>query len=50
MALDIIDRAMQAHGAEGVCDDTPLAYTWAGLRTLRIADVRLSSNQIHFDL
>jgi acyl-CoA dehydrogenase len=37
-ALNIIDRAVQAYGAAGVCQDTPLAYLWAGIRTLRIAD------------
>ncbi|GAA5893855.1 uncharacterized protein JCM6883_003656 [Sporobolomyces salmoneus] len=34
----IIDRAMQLHGAEGICQDTPLAAMWAGVRTLRYAD------------
>lgn len=38
MALAVIDRAVQAHGAMGVCQDTPLASSWAHLRTLRIAD------------
>ncbi|TFK76134.1 acyl-CoA dehydrogenase NM domain-like protein [Pluteus cervinus] len=38
MALAVIDRAIQAHGAEGVCQDTQLAGKWAGIRTLRIAD------------
>ncbi|KAK5098827.1 hypothetical protein LTS08_006205 [Lithohypha guttulata] len=38
MALDVIDRAVQAHGAMGVCQDTPLASMWAHIRTLRIAD------------
>ncbi|EPQ27634.1 uncharacterized protein PFL1_04772 [Pseudozyma flocculosa PF-1] len=37
-ALEVVDMAMQAHGAEGVCQDTPLASAWAGLRTLRYAD------------
>ncbi|KAJ5836834.1 hypothetical protein N7447_002860 [Penicillium robsamsonii] len=37
-ALTVIDRAVQAYGAAGVCQDTPLAYLWAGIRTLRIAD------------
>ncbi|KAJ5512337.1 Acyl-CoA oxidase/dehydrogenase type 1 [Penicillium fimorum] len=37
-ALAAIDRAVQAYGAAGVCQDTPLAYMWAGIRTLRIAD------------
>jgi acyl-CoA dehydrogenase len=38
MALQIIDWAIQAHGAGGVSDDFPLAYAWAHQRTLRLAD------------
>lgn len=38
VALTVIDRAVQAHGAMGVCQDTPLASMWANIRTLRIAD------------
>lgn len=38
MALRVIDRAIQAHGAAGVSDDFPLAASWAGARTLRLAD------------
>lgn len=38
MALDVIDRAVQTYGAQGVCQDTPLAYMWANCRTVRIAD------------
>jgi acyl-CoA dehydrogenase len=38
MALRVVDRAIQAHGAGGVSDDFPLARLWAGLRTLRFAD------------
>ncbi|KAB5593635.1 Acyl-CoA dehydrogenase [Ceratobasidium theobromae] len=38
MALQVVDRAMQVYGAEGICQDTPLAKFWAGLRTLRYAD------------
>ena len=38
MALRVVDRAIQAHGAAGVSDDFPLARLWAGLRTLRFAD------------
>jgi acyl-CoA dehydrogenase len=34
----ILDRAVQAHGAAGVSQDTPLAQLWAGNRTLRLAD------------
>lgn len=40
MALEVVDRAIQAHGGEGVSQDQELANTWAGLRTLRLADVR----------
>lgn len=38
VALRVIDRAIQAHGGAGVCQDFPLAYSWAMTRTLRIAD------------
>ncbi|KAI8912994.1 acyl-CoA dehydrogenase/oxidase [Powellomyces hirtus] len=38
MALAVIDRAIQAHGAAGVGQDFPLAYMYASVRTLRIAD------------
>jgi acyl-CoA dehydrogenase len=38
MALKVIDRAIQAHGGGGVSNDFPLAYFWAGARTLRLAD------------
>ncbi len=38
MALRVIDRAIQAHGGAGVCDDFGLAAAWAEARTLRIAD------------
>lgn len=38
VALKVVDRAIQAHGAAGVSDDVPLAAMYAGLRTLRLAD------------
>jgi acyl-CoA dehydrogenase len=38
IALKVVDRAIQVHGGAGVSDDFPLAYMYAGLRTLRIAD------------
>ncbi|MBS0393934.1 MAG: acyl-CoA dehydrogenase family protein [Proteobacteria bacterium] len=38
MALRVIDRAIQAHGGMGVCQDTFLAFAWANVRTLRLAD------------
>jgi len=38
IACQIIDWAIQAHGAGGVSDDFPLAYAYAHARTLRLAD------------
>jgi len=38
MAQEIIDHAIQVHGAAGLSQDTPLATMYAGIRTLRIAD------------
>ena len=38
MALQIIDDAIQAHGAGGVSDDFGLASAWAHQRTLCLAD------------
>ncbi len=38
MALQIIDWAIQAHGGAGVTEDFPLAYAYASIRTLRLAD------------
>jgi len=38
MACQIIDWAIQAHGAAGVSEDFPLAYAYAHQRTLRLAD------------
>jgi acyl-CoA dehydrogenase len=38
VVMDVIDRAMQVHGALGVSDDTPLAMLWRNLRMLRLAD------------
>jgi acyl-CoA dehydrogenase len=38
VALNVVDRAIQVHGAAGVSEDFPLARMYAGLRTLRIAD------------
>ncbi|WP_432095855.1 acyl-CoA dehydrogenase family protein [Streptomyces sp. bgisy100] len=36
--VDILDRAVQLHGAGGVSQDYPLAELWAAARTLRLAD------------
>jgi acyl-CoA dehydrogenase len=38
MAEWVIDKAIQAHGAAGISQDTPLAHMWAAARTLRFAD------------
>jgi acyl-CoA dehydrogenase len=38
MALRIIDDAIQAHGGGGVSQDFELAKSYAGIRTLRLAD------------
>ena len=38
VAQQVLDWAIQAHGAAGVSDDFPLAQQWAGNRTLRLAD------------
>ncbi|MFN7923801.1 MAG: acyl-CoA dehydrogenase family protein [Bryobacteraceae bacterium] len=46
MALRVIDRAVQVHGAAGVCDDFPLAFDWANSRTLRLAD---GPDQVHME-
>lgn len=36
--VDILDRAVQLHGAGGVSQDFPLAELWAAARTLQLAD------------
>lgn len=38
MLTEIIDRAIQAYGAGGVSQDTPLANMYSGARTMRIVD------------
>jgi acyl-CoA dehydrogenase len=38
VALKVVDRAIQVHGGGGVSDDFHLAYAYAHLRTLRLAD------------
>ena len=38
MACQVLDWAIQAHGAAGVSDDFPLAAAWANARALRLAD------------
>ena len=41
MALKIIDDAIQAHGGGGVTSDFGLAASYAGVRTLRLAECEL---------
>ena len=38
MALRVIDKAIQIHGAAGISQDFPLAALWTSQRTLRLAD------------
>lgn len=38
MAINVIDRAIQVHGAGGVSDVFPLAQLWAHARSLKFAD------------
>jgi acyl-CoA dehydrogenase len=38
MVLNVIDRAIQAHGGAGVSADFGLAYAWARSRIMRIVD------------
>jgi acyl-CoA dehydrogenase len=38
VALNVLDRAIQAHGGGGVSQDFPVAELWAQARTLRLAD------------
>jgi acyl-CoA dehydrogenase len=38
ITLQVLDRAIQAHGGAGVSQDTFLAAAWAAVRTLRLAD------------
>jgi acyl-CoA dehydrogenase len=46
MALRVLDRAIQAHGAAGVSDDFPLSKAWAHARTLRLAD---GPDEVHLE-
>ena len=42
----VLDRAIQAHGAAGVSQDTFLAHAWASSRTLRLAD---GPDEVHLE-
>lgn len=44
MALNVIDRAIQCHGAVGLSQDSFLASAWAGQRCLKFAD---GPDQVH---
>src|SRR5579872_5148554 len=46
MALRVLDRAIQAHGGAGVCQDFELAGMWASARTLRLAD---GPDEVHLE-
>ncbi|MCC5808861.1 MAG: acyl-CoA dehydrogenase family protein [Ectothiorhodospiraceae bacterium] len=46
MACRVIDRAIQVHGAAGVCQDTFLASAYAHQRTLRLAD---GPDEVHME-
>jgi acyl-CoA dehydrogenase len=46
MALRVLDRAIQAHGGGGMCDDFPLARAWVHARTLRLAD---GPDEVHLE-
>ena len=46
VALQVLDRAIQAHGGAGVSQDTFLAAAWAGARTLRLAD---GPDEVHIE-
>ncbi len=46
MALEVIDRAIQAHGGGGVSQDHPLAQFWIYARSLRLAD---GPDEVHLE-
>jgi acyl-CoA dehydrogenase len=46
VALRVLDRAIQAHGAAGVSQDTFLAAAWANARSLRLAD---GPDEVHLE-
>ncbi|ONK15491.1 acyl-CoA dehydrogenase family protein [Streptomyces sp. MP131-18] len=47
MACDVVDMAVQLHGAVGLSDDTPLAAAYATARALRLAD---GPDEVHLAL
>lgn len=46
VTLRVLDRAIQAHGGAGVCEDTFLPEAWAAVRTLRLAD---GPDEVHME-
>ncbi len=46
VALEVVDRAIQVHGAAGVSQDFFLAYAYAASRTLRLAD---GPDEVHLE-
>jgi len=44
MIQDVVDRAIQVHGALGMSDDSPLARMWVVARALRIGD---GADEVH---
>ena len=48
MALEVIDEAVQMHGAMGISQDTPLAGAWAATRRLLLADGPDAVHRRHF--
>ena len=47
MAVQVIDMAIQLHGAAGLSEDFPLAAAYAGARSLRLAD---GPDEVHLGL
>jgi len=46
VALDVLDRAMQTHGAKGISQDTFMAQAWAWIRALRFID---GPDEVHLE-
>jgi acyl-CoA dehydrogenase len=47
MALEVIDMAIQLHGAAGLSEDFPLAAAYSSARSLRLAD---GPDEVHMGL
>jgi acyl-CoA dehydrogenase len=50
MALTVIDRAVQVHGAMGVCQDTPLANMWAHVSSYPPRPVTTNNTDLQFQI